>query len=144
MRLIRSFKRTIIKSTHDHKIHILFYFNTYDLYDSSITISKHIHNNKIIKRLSNEPNYWVHYRKHIDNMIYGIDANKFFNYSYEYYFVNKCLIKSISCRYNNYTYEDYEYEKIEGYNFNPKVKNSIINKIRNSKLYQFIMNIITK
>ena len=143
MRIIRLFKRDIIKSTYINNIHILFRFGIYkklyDLYDSSMAISNYSHDNKIVKRISNEPNHWVHYNRYINNVLmYEFKINKFFDYSHEYYFINKCLIKSIRYMCNNYTYKDYEYEKTESYNLNPKVKNSIINKIFNSKLFQFI------
>ena len=145
MRLIRLYKIYIIKRTSNNYIRISFRFGTHKkTYDDGMTISNYVHDNKIVARIFNDNN-WVHYGRYMNGtLLFNFIINKLFNYSQESYFVNKCLIKNIEQRHNNYTYLDYEYEKTEYYNWNPKVKNSIMNNIRNSKLYQFIKNMVSK
>ena len=144
MRLIRSFKIYIIKSIENTTHHVLFLNGvngkSYDI-NPGIKIFNYKHS-----KLHTYNKYIYHnhtYKKYIHGMlIYEFHINKLF--FIENYFVNKCLIKSIFKRNNCYVYYDFHYEKTENYKYNPKIKNSIINKILSSRLFQFIRYIINK
>ena len=150
MRIIRLFKRNIIKDVEDWPILIEFNYNVYkkEYYIDNCKIM--IINFKRNKqhgctKYIYSTNYFVYYKKYIHNMLLiDFSVNKSFTHSHEYYFVKQCLIKSIDKIRNLSIYLDYEYEQTEYYKWNPKIKNSIMNNIRNSKLYQFIRNIISK
>ena len=147
MRLIRSFKRDILKCIENELLEIAFCYGIYatlyiiDNHDINISNYKHYKIHGCSKYLYHygHDGHWSMYKKYIHGMIIcSLSVNVFLTYSKELYFVNKCLIKKIEQRENRNTYVDYIYEKTEDYNLYPKVKNSIINNIRNNKLYQFI------
>lgn len=67
---------------------------------------------------------YVQYRN--DILIYLNEHFKFDKdeYKYEFYFINKCLVKHIYGR-NWYQHTDFHYEETEGYNINPTKKTNI-------------------
>ena len=146
MRLIRLFKNYIIKSIENTTTHVLFLYGGYGKsYDTNTSIK--IFNYKRSKpHTCNEYTYYNNthiYKKYIhDMLIYDFYFNKLS--SIEHYLVNKCLIKCIVKYNHRHIYYDYHYEKTENYNYNFNVKNSIINKILSSRLFQFIRYIINK